>query len=391
MRSFRTWLSIITGVVLVILVITLWPEIEKAFGYLGQVNLWILALLLPAQLISYFATAEVLFSYLRRRGTLRGLSPFGAARMSLEFNFVNHVLPSGGAAGISYIGWKLSHFGVSGGNSTMGQLIRFVLIFVSFIILMTSAVVVLAISGQATALVYWLAGGFVVATLTLIVLFLVLASSRKRSDRFGRAAARFINWLVRTVTFGRKPKVITDDTIAKFTYDLHQDYRLMSQDRRVLIVPFLWSFVANLADVSLFYIAFWALGAPVHPAVVLIAYGLSSITAITVVTPGGAGAYEAVMIAFLASAGVSADIAIAGTLLARVILMVGTIVFGYVFYQDTIMRHGKDPGAPKVPVPPPLRKRLAEQDDSADVGESPESASGSPADERSPDDPEPQR
>src|SRR5690606_26360485 len=97
---------------------------------------------------------------------------------------------------------------------------------------------------------------------------------------------------------------------------------------------------------------FWALGAPVDPAIVLIAYGLSSITAITVVTPGGAGAYEAVMIAFLASAGVAADIAIAGTLLARVILMVGTIVFGYLFYQDTIVRHGKAPVATTLPLAP---------------------------------------
>src|SRR5690606_12011737 len=71
--SFRTWLSIFTGVILVVLVITLWPEIEKAFAYLGQVNLWILALLIPAQILSYIATGEVLFSYLRRRGTLRGL------------------------------------------------------------------------------------------------------------------------------------------------------------------------------------------------------------------------------------------------------------------------------------------------------------------------------
>src|SRR5690606_36139240 len=125
--------------------------------------------------------------------------------------------------------------------------------------------------GDATPLVYWLAGGFVVVTLTVIILFLVLASSRRRIDKFGKGAARFVNWLVRRVTFGRKPQVIDDDTIAKFTHDLHQDYELMSEDRRVLIVPFLWSFVANVADVSLFYIAFWALGAPVDPAIVLIA------------------------------------------------------------------------------------------------------------------------
>jgi uncharacterized membrane protein YbhN (UPF0104 family) len=47
------------------------------------------------------------------------------------------------------------------------------------------------------------------------------------------------------------------------------------------------------------------------------------------------------MIAFLASAGVPAEVAIAGTLLARATLLVGTILFGYIFYQLTINKYGK--------------------------------------------------
>lgn len=351
MRSFRLWLSIFTGIVLVVLVVVAWPEIQRAVAYLSQVNLWILSLLIPAQILSYVATGEVLFSYLRRRGTLANLHPFAAARMSLEFNFVNHVLPSGGAAGLSYIGWKLSHYGISGGISTMGQMIRFVLIFVSFITLLTTAVVVLAISGEATALVFWLSGGLVASTIIVITLFLFVAGHRERLTKFGAGVARFVNFLVRRVTFGRKKEVISGETIARFTHDIHADYREMSRNRSVLIVPLVWAFVANLADVSLFYIAFAALGNPVNPAVVLIAYGLSSIVAITVITPGGAGVYEAVMIGFLASAAVPIDIAIAGTLLARVILLVGTIVFGYLFYQNTILRFGKAPVATKPDIP----------------------------------------
>ena len=343
MRSFRLWLSIFTGIVLVVLVVVAWPEIQRAFTYLSQVNLWVLSLLIPAQVLSYFATGEILFSYLRRRGTLVNLRPFDAARMSLEFNFVNHVLPSGGAAGLSYIGWKLSHYGISGGISTMGQMIRFVLVFVSFITLLTASVIVLTFMGEATPLVFWLSGGLITSTLIVIVLFLVVAGHRERLTTLGAGVARFVNALVQWVTFGRKTQVISGETIARFTHDIHEDYREMSKNRKVLIVPLLWSFVANLADVSLFYIAFAALGTPVNPAVVLIAYGLSSIISITVVTPGGAGVYEAVMIGFLASTGVPIDIAIAGTLLARVILLLGTIVFGYLFYQNTIMRFGKAP------------------------------------------------
>ena len=58
-------------------------------------------------------------------------------------------------------------------------------------------------------------------------------------------------------------------------------------------------------------------------------------------TPGGAGVYELIMIFFLTMAGVSADVAIAGIVLTRAILLTGTIVFGYVFYQHALWKYGK--------------------------------------------------
>ena len=80
----------------------------------------------------------------------------------------------------------------------------------------------------------------------------------------------------------------------------------------------------------------------VNPAILFIAYGLSSIVSSFSGTLGGTGVYEAIMVTFLASAGVTASVAIAGTLLARVILLAGTILFGYIFYQLTINKYGKE-------------------------------------------------
>jgi uncharacterized protein (TIRG00374 family) len=99
----------------------------------------------------------------------------------------------------------------------------------------------------------------------------------------------------------------------------------------------------NIADVALIAISFMALGYSVNPAILFVAFGISSVASIVSVTPGGAGIYEAIMIAFLASAGVPADVAIAGTLLTRVTLLLGTILFGYFFYQLTIVKYGKRP------------------------------------------------
>ena len=58
-------------------------------------------------------------------------------------------------------------------------------------------------------------------------------------------------------------------------------------------------------------------------------------------TPGGTGVYEAIMIIFLTMAGMSPDVAIAGIILTRAILLTGTIVFGYIFYQHALIKYGK--------------------------------------------------
>ena len=356
--SFRHWLSIITLAVLVLVVVIAWPEILRALGYLSQVNPWILALLVPVQLVSYWATGQVLFSYLRDRGSLAGLHPLAAARMSLEFNFVNHVLPSGGAAGISYIGWKLSQYGVSPGRSTMAQLVRFALLFISTSLLLVVAVIVLLATGSVSALAIWLSVGVTVVSVGAVALAIFVVSSPRRLDLGTTLLTRIANGAVRIVTFGRKRDVVKREVFEHFFGDLHADYLLLREAPHALIKPFIWSVVGNLADVGLFYVAFLALGVAVNPASLFIAYALSALASVVVVTPNGAGAYEAIMIGFLSSAGVPAGIAIAGTLLARVILMVGTILFGYVFYQLTLLRFGKGSfdlkaaRAGKLPAPP---------------------------------------
>jgi hypothetical protein len=51
--KFRTWLSIATVFILGLVVYFAWPEIMQAFELLAHVNLWILALLMPIQIISF--------------------------------------------------------------------------------------------------------------------------------------------------------------------------------------------------------------------------------------------------------------------------------------------------------------------------------------------------
>lgn len=339
--SFRTWLSIATIILIAVIIYLARNELVAAWQTLEQVNPWILALLIPAQIVSYYAAAEVMFSYLREKKRVDKMPRMTMARMALEMNFVNHVLPSGGVSGMSYMTWRLGHYGVSAGRATMAQMVRYVMTFGAFAALLVIAVLIVTVDGGVNRWIILMSSALVTGMIVIVLGGMFVMSSRGRMGAFARWSARAINGTVRWLTFKRKQRVITIAQVEKFFEDIHDDYIALNKEKKVLLKPFLWGIVFNIIDVTLFMIAFWALGFTVNPASVLIAYGMASLAGFFVATPGGVGAYEAIMVMFLAFAGVNSGVAIAGIVLTRVILLLGTIGFGYLFYQHAIIRYGK--------------------------------------------------
>lgn len=339
--SLRGWLTLITIGLLVVVVYFAWPEIIKAWQLLGVLNLWVLALLIPVQFFSYYATGGMIFSYLHSKGNLKGMSHWHMTRTALELNFVNHILPSGGAAGFSYLSWILNRHGVSVGRSTMAQIIRFALTFISFLLILMVAVVLLVIDHRIDRMIIAICIGLAILCVGATWFVIWVIKSKPRLEHFSQWFTRLANRVVSFFTRGRKTGAVRASILVRFFHELHDDYLAIRKDRRILIRPFIWSILANLADVALIWIAFWSLGYMINPALLFVAFGLASIASVISVTPGGAGVYEAIMITFLASSNVPADVAIAGTLIARVTLVLGTILFGYVFYQLTVAKYGK--------------------------------------------------
>ena len=75
---------------------------------------------------SYYPSAVLLrntlalksiFTYLRGRGQLKKTTPLGVTAVALEYNFVNHVFPSAGVGGASYMVWRLGKLGVAAGQA----------------------------------------------------------------------------------------------------------------------------------------------------------------------------------------------------------------------------------------------------------------------------------
>lgn len=339
--SFRSWASVVTLILLALVIYFSWPEIIRAWELLERVNLWILALLIPVQILVYFAAGEMIFSYLRRKKAISHISPTEQGVMALELNFVNHTLPSAGVSGISYMTWRLSKLGVSPARATAAQLVRYVMGFAAFLALLLFALILITIDGDINRSMILISGMIVAAMIGGTIGLVFIVGSQRRIERFAAWATRTINLVVRRVTFGKRKRIIQSRVIIDFFTEIHDEYRTLRRDRKSLLAPFLWGLAFNALDVLLFVITFWALGTPVNPAPILIAYGLASIAGFIVITPGGAGAYEAIMVSFLASAGIPTGTAIAGILLTRIAVLTGTVVFGYIFYQRTLLKYGR--------------------------------------------------
>lgn len=339
--SRRTIISIVTLLLLALVVFAARHEIAHAWSLIEKLNLFILALLIPVQLVVYFAVGEMIFSYLRAKGDLKKVTPFALTRVALELNFVNHILPSGGISGISYMTWRLGKFEVPAARAAMAQAVRYVAGFSSYLTILLISVVFITLDSGINRFIILFSSVIACVIIFMILFGIYIISSATRMRSFAHGLTRFVNQLVAKVTFQRLKHAVDASRVEKFFTDFHEDYIELKKDKRILIKPYLWGLLFNVMDITLFMVGFWALGYTANPAAIAIAYGIASFAGFILITPGGAGGYEALMISFMTSAGTPGGIAIAGVLITRVILLLGTIITGYIFYQLTLLKYGK--------------------------------------------------
>lgn len=339
--TFRTWLSLITLLFIAIILFFSRKELNRAWHTLGQVDIWVLILVFPVVAIGYIAAGEMVFSYLRQKKLIDHVSIWTQMRISLELNFVNHILPSGGVSGISYMNWRLGKFGVKPGKATIAQGVRYIVGFASVVSMLIVSVLLVTLDGTVNRWIIFMSSALVIMMIVVTGAGIYLMRSVTRISKFAHKIARIGNQIVEKVTFGKKKRVVKAAVIENFLDEMHEDFVGIAKDKRILWQPYLWGLFFTATEIAIFWIVFWSLGSPVNPAPILIAYGLASVTGFLVVTPGGAGAYEAVMVLVLAIAGMAKGDAIAGIVLTRAIILFVTIVVGYIFYQMALVQYGK--------------------------------------------------
>ncbi|HMR72709.1 MAG TPA: lysylphosphatidylglycerol synthase transmembrane domain-containing protein [Candidatus Saccharibacteria bacterium] len=338
--SFRKWLNIATIALIVLVVFFARKDILEAWHLLWQVDIWIFLLIIPVQFLSYYASGATIFSYLKHGGDLAHIRWYEQPKMALELNFVNHIFPTAGLSGASYMTYRLGKLGVNHGRATLAQVVKFAMAFLSYLALLIVAVIMVTVDGDLTRMTILAACSLVTIILLGMIIAMHILGNKRSLEKFSNFIDRLLNQRLRKL-LKRTAPLIERATIVTFFDDISADYEVLRKNPKYLREPFIWGLVFNLAETAMFFVAFWALGVLVNPAPILIALGLAGVIGAVTVTPGGAGGYEAMMILFLTSAGVPASVAVAGVVLARTSLIILTISTGYVFYHLSMKKYGK--------------------------------------------------
>lgn len=332
---WKLYLTLLTFGLLAVLIYGLREDIGGVIKNLGKVNAFALLLLIPIEFWNYDAYARLLRSLFATLGHKVAYWPM--FKYTLELNFVNHILPSGGVSGISYFSMRTKTLGISPAQSTLTQVTKLFMLYASFQPLSILGLIFLASQGHVNNFVILVATSLITAMLIGTGVAIYIIESQSRINTFLTFITRGINKLVH-LFHRRNPEIIKIDKAQLLFKELHENYKIYKNNRRALIKPFFYTMLANATEVAAVYAVYIAFGEYVNLGAVILAYEVANFAGLLSIFPAGIGVYEGLMTGVLAAAGVPIELSIPVTIMYRVLMMVIQLTPGYYFYQRALKR-----------------------------------------------------
>jgi uncharacterized protein (TIRG00374 family) len=340
-RNWKLIVNILTVVILIVLVYLIRDQIIETFRNLGRVRWQVLLLILPLTALGYHAQTKMYMDLFRLLG--HKLHYGFMLKVALELNFVNQVFPSGGVSGISYFGVRMRSADITATQASLVQLMKLMMLFVSFEALLIIGLLTLAIEGRANDVMLLVAGSITTLLAIGTVAFVMIIGSKRRIHAAFTAITRGINKLTRLFRRGHRPDLISVERAEDIVTDLHATYKIIERQFRSLRAPFVWALVLNVSAILSIYAVYIAFSEWVNLGAIILAYSVANFAGLVSVLPGGAGIYEALMTGVLAAGGIPAALSLPATVMFRVLSTIIQLPPGYYFYHKNVRHTGKTP------------------------------------------------
>jgi uncharacterized protein (TIRG00374 family) len=337
-RNWQLILNIATITAIVLFLFFIQDQIIETFKNIGRIHWWVIIIIALLQLWNYDAQTRLYRSLFAIVGNKFKYKPMFIA--SLELNFINNVFPSGGVSGISYFGARLRSDDVTAGKATLVQIMKLLMLYLSFEILLVIGLFMLAAEGHVNDLVLMVTVSVSTALILGTALFVYILGSKQRVEKFFHFVKRWTNKTLRKVTRTPNRPTLELSRVHFLLAELHDNFKTIKARLKDLRMPLVHALFANLAEILCIYVIYLAFGASVNIGAIIIAYSVANVAGAVSVLPGGVGVYEALMTTVLVAAGVPVALSLPVTIMYRVLTAAIQLPPGYYFYHKAVNSKG---------------------------------------------------
>lgn len=335
-KNWKLILNIVTIVALVLFLVLIWEKLVETYNNIDRIHWWAFILIFLTQVWNYDAQTRLyrsLFLIVGSKFSYRHL-----LRAAMELNFINNVFPSGGVSGISYFGVRMrsESNNVTAGKATLVQLMKLLMLYLSFEVLLILGIFLLALEGDINSLVLLISAVVATSIIFATVLFAYILARKSRVESFHK-------WLVKVYNAGlqkftRNPRRPHDDLqrVHFLLVELQGNFMTIRHEYKKLKFPLLHALFANLSEILCIYVVYVAFGEWVNLGAVIVAYSIANFAGAISVLPGGVGIYEALMTTVLVACGIPLALSLPVTIMYRVLSSAIQLPPGYYFYHKAL-------------------------------------------------------
>ncbi len=303
--------------------------IDEVIKALELSNLWFVLLAIVLQIFTYFLYTwrwSIINKTADMNLGIRKLIP-----MVLVSLAVNNITPSGRGGGEPVRAYLLAKEGHYKFEDTFATVIADrALDTFPFVILaiLTIIGIILSFSLDMSLIIFLV---ICVSGITAAVILLIYVCI---NEAFG---VKLTAWIIKLVRrFYKNFNEDTEKRIVEAVIAFQARMNSLLRDRDILYYALPLSFIIWIFEILRVYVVFLAFGANVSPVLIGEVFILASFVGMIPLLPGGLGAVDGIMILFYASAGITASVSAAATVVERLISFWMTTFIGLIF----LMKYG---------------------------------------------------
>lgn len=326
------WRQIFGVILLVAVVILLYRyrgEIKYSANLTKQIRPSYLFFILVAQIFTYLADALIIKKLFEIFNKAKQVSFGDFFQVAVVMKFINNALPSAGVSGSSFLVDFFHQKSVKNGQAMVASLIFYLFYVLSFFLFLLFSLTYLFLRGG-LGTSYLISGiiSAVIFVVLLILLFFILKDGVHFFSFLGKIIIKVNDFIARW----HKKKEISSNLL-KFFKEMATGKKLIAQDKRELINPFINSLFFNFFNYLTIYFIFLGFGSSLSIEKIICGASIAGLASFITFLPMGMGVYETTMAMSYYSFGVPLDLSILVTLVFRFFSLWLPLPVGIVMYH----------------------------------------------------------